>query len=121
MCPISRALVTLADAPDDAYGQAWNVPNAPTRSLRELLTLAARIVGAPLRLIVLPAWLQSILGLFQRDVRELIEMRFQTDRPYRVDATKYARRFGSGFTSFEQGLTVTVEFYRRAQHELAHR
>jgi nucleoside-diphosphate-sugar epimerase len=117
----ARALVTLADAPDDAYGQAWNVPNAPTRSLRELLALAARIAGVPLRLITLPAWSQSIIGLFQRDVRELIEMRFQTDRPYRVDATKYARRFGAGFTSFEEGLTATMEFYRRAQREVAHR
>jgi nucleoside-diphosphate-sugar epimerase len=113
----ARALVTLADAPDDAYGQAWNVPNAPTRSLRELLALAARIAGVPLRLFVLPAWLQPVLGLFVPEVRELIEMRFQTDRPYRVDATKFSARFGPGFTSFEEGLAATVEFYRRVVAE----
>ncbi|HEX4586131.1 MAG TPA: NAD-dependent epimerase/dehydratase family protein [Burkholderiaceae bacterium] len=115
----ARALVTLADAPDDAYGQAWNVPNAPTRSLRELLALAARIAGVPLRLFVLPAWLQPVLGLFVPEVRELIEMRFQTDRPYRVDATKFSARFGPRFTSFEEGLAATVEFYRRMVAEKA--
>jgi len=82
----ARALVTLADAPNDAYGQAWNVPNAPTRSLRELLSLAAKIAGVPMRIQAIPAWLQPLVGIFQPAIRELTEMRFQTDRPYRVDA-----------------------------------
>lgn len=110
----ARALVTLADAPDDTYGQAWNVPNAPTRSLRELLALAAKIAGVPMRIQTLPAWLQPLIGIFQPPVREFVEMRFQTDRTYRVDATKYLRRFGSEFTSFEDGLTATVKYYRQA-------
>ncbi len=41
----ARAVATLIDAPDDAYGQAWHVPNAPTRTLRELLTLASQLLG----------------------------------------------------------------------------
>ncbi len=44
----AHALVTLADVPDNAYGQAWNVPNAPTRSLRELLSLAAKMASVPI-------------------------------------------------------------------------
>jgi len=111
----ARALVTLADAPEDAYGQAWNVPNAPTRSLRQLLSLAAGIAGVSMRLHAIPAWLQPALGLFQPAVRELVEMKFQTDRPYRVDATKFVRRFGAAFTTFEDGLSATVAFYRRAK------
>jgi nucleoside-diphosphate-sugar epimerase len=108
----ARAVVTLAHAPDDAYGQAWNVPNAPTRTLRDLLALAAAIAGIPLRVHVLPTWLQSVVGIFQPELRELVEMRFQTDRPYRVDATKFLARFGHGATSFEKGIAATVHFYR---------
>jgi nucleoside-diphosphate-sugar epimerase len=111
---VARVIVTLADAPDDAYGQAWNVPNAPTRTLRELLALAAQIAGVPLGVRVIPGWLLPAMGLFSREIHELIEMRFQTDRPYRVDATKYKSRFGGEPTPFEQGLSATVEFYRRA-------
>jgi nucleoside-diphosphate-sugar epimerase len=110
----ARAIVTLADATDDAYGQAWNVPNAPTRTLRELLALAAQIARVPLRVRIIPAWTMPVMGLFSRDIHELIEMRFQTDRPYRVDAAKYRTRFGGDPTPFEQGLSATVEFYRRA-------
>ncbi|HEX7157071.1 MAG TPA: hypothetical protein VF229_07630, partial [Burkholderiaceae bacterium] len=108
----ARALVTLVDAPDDACGQAWHVPNAPTRTLRELLAQAAAIAGVGLRLRAIPAWLQPALGMLEPTVRELVEMRFQTDRPYRVDATKYAARFGAGFTPFDVGLAATVGFYR---------
>ena len=110
----ARAVVTLCDAPDDTCGQAWHVPNAPTRSLRELLTLAARIAGVRLRMVVLPTWLQPILGIAVPELRELIEMRFQTDRPYYVDAGKFRARFGLEPTSFEDGLAATIRFYRDA-------
>ncbi len=31
---VAPAIVTLLDAPDDAYGQAWNMPCAPTLTPR---------------------------------------------------------------------------------------
>ncbi len=111
---IARTVVTLCDAPDDAYGQAWHVPNAPTQTFRELLMLAARIAGVPLRMLMLPRWLQPILGIVVPELRELIEMRFQTDRPYYVDTGKFRARFGQEPTSFEDALAATVRFYRDA-------
>jgi len=30
----ARGVVSLLDAPDDAFGQAWNLPCAPTRNRR---------------------------------------------------------------------------------------
>ncbi|HWX29861.1 MAG TPA: hypothetical protein VNZ53_20780, partial [Steroidobacteraceae bacterium] len=110
----ARALVTLIDAPDDAYGEAWHVPNAPTETLRQLITLAAKLIGTKPRLSVLPQTFAPLIGLFDADVRELTEMRFQWDRPYRVDSSKFATRFWSAATPFKQGLTETIDFYRRA-------
>ncbi len=57
---------------------------------------------------VLPAWLQPILGIAVPELRELIEMRLQTNRPYYVDAGKFQARFGQEATSFEEGLAATV-------------
>jgi nucleoside-diphosphate-sugar epimerase len=109
---VARALVTLVDAPDDAYGQAWHVPNAPTRTLREVLTLAATLIGVPARITVLPAALAPILGVFSVEIREIGEMRFQWDRPYLVDSSKFAARFWNDPTPFERGLADTIAFYR---------
>jgi len=111
---VARALVELIDAPDDACGQAWNVPSAPTRTLREILTLAAQIAGVPLRIQAIPGWAQRLVGLFEPNMRELVEMRFQTDRPYLVDHSKFSSRFGWEATSFEDGLAATITSYRAA-------
>ncbi|MEQ1576498.1 MAG: NAD-dependent epimerase/dehydratase family protein [Hyphomicrobium sp.] len=109
----ARALVALADATDADYGQAWHVPNAPTLTLRQILTRAAELIGCRPRITVLPGFMQSIIGVFQPQVRELKEMRFQTDRPYRVDASKFTARFGGpGATSFDDGLAATIASYR---------
>lgn len=108
----ARALVTLADAPDDAYGEAWHVPNAPTRSLRQVLERAAELGGVPLRIRELKGIFKAVLGVFMPDLRELTEMRFQTDRPYHVDARKFAGRFWADATSFDEGLTATIAALR---------
>jgi nucleoside-diphosphate-sugar epimerase len=110
----ARALVSLVDAPDDAYGQAWHVPHAPTKSLRDVLTLAASLIGVPPRITVLPAALVPIIGLISKEVGETGEMRFQWNRPYLVDTSKFSARFWSDATSFETGLGNTIAFYRAA-------
>jgi len=81
--------------PVDHGRGAWHVPNARTRSLRELLTLPATLVGVHSGVAVLPQALTAILGLFRSDVRELKEMRLSWDHPYFVDATRFSRRFWS--------------------------
>jgi nucleoside-diphosphate-sugar epimerase len=108
----ARALVSLVDAPDTAYGQAWHVPNAPTRTLRDVLTRAAELAGTPARITVLPQVLAPIIGLFSKEIAEVGEMRFEWDRPYLVDATKFAAAFWNDATSFDDGLSATIRFYR---------
>ena len=110
---LARALATLLDAPDDAYGQAWHVPNAPTHTLREVLTMAADLIGVPLRVQTLPRPVAALVGLFRTDVHELAEMRFQWDRPYLVDTSKFCTRFWCDATTFEDGLAATIAYYRQ--------
>jgi len=60
---IARAVVTLLDAPDDAYGQVWNMPCAPTRTPREILRLGAEALGVKLKIMAIPFPLMPLLGL----------------------------------------------------------
>jgi nucleoside-diphosphate-sugar epimerase len=108
----ARALASLIDAPDSAYGQAWHVPNAPARSLREVLTLAAELARVKPRINVMPAPLRAVAGLFNVAVRETGEMIFQWDRPYHVDASKFSGTFWSDPVSLEEGLKETIASYR---------
>jgi len=109
---IARAVVTLLDAPDDAFGQAWHTPCAPIRTPREILELGAKALGVRLRITALPLWLLPAIGIVSPLMREMSEMRFQWDRPYQVDGRKFAQRFWSDVTPFEVGVPATALSFR---------
>ncbi|MGA2494292.1 MAG: NAD-dependent epimerase/dehydratase family protein, partial [Roseiarcus sp.] len=108
----ARAVISLLEAPDDAFGQAWHVPCAPTRTPREILALGAAAIGVAPKAIGLPPALIAPLGLFMPPLRELAEMRFQWDRPYRVDSSRFRARFWSDATPFEVGAPATALWFR---------
>jgi nucleoside-diphosphate-sugar epimerase len=111
---IGRAAVTLLDAPDDAFGQAWNMPCAPTLTPRQILKLGADALGLKLKLNVVPLWTLPVLGLGVTFLREVNDMRFTWDRPYQVDASKFAKRFWSDVTPFAVGAAATARSFQAA-------
>ncbi len=108
---IGRAMVTLLDADDSAFGQAWHMPCAPTMTTRQILALGAKQAGVKLRLRTFPGIVRRMLALFVPFLRELGEMRFQWDRAYTVDATKWSKHFWSDVTPFETGVAVTMKSF----------
>jgi nucleoside-diphosphate-sugar epimerase len=111
---VARAATTLLAAPDSAFGQAWHVPCAPTHTTRDILKIAADTLGVKLRISAMPAWMLGASGTFSPFLRELIEMRFQWDRPYRVDSSRFANAFWSDATPFETGVRETALAFRAA-------
>jgi nucleoside-diphosphate-sugar epimerase len=109
---IARAAITLLDAPDDAYGQSWNMPCAPTRTPREILRLGTDVLGVPLRLNAVPLRALPALGLFWRPAKEVADVAFTWDRPYLVDSTKFQGRFWSDVTPFETGAPATIRSFK---------
>ena len=68
--PVGDSFVAIAQASSMAKDDRdWRVPNAPTRSLRGLLIMAAALIRRSAT--------HPILGLLRADIRELKEMRFQ--------------------------------------------
>ena len=110
---IARAIVSLLDAGDDAYGQVWHMPCAPTRTPREILNLGAASIGVKTKISGMPLWLLPIIGLGIPMLREFREMRFQLDRPYRINADKFAKRFWSDVTPFEIGAPIAAASFKR--------
>lgn len=49
-------------------------------------------------------------GLFNRTMKELVEMNYQNEYPYLFDSTKFNRAFGSIPTSYADGIRQTVEW-----------
>ncbi len=112
---IGRAALSLLEAPDDAFNQVWHVPCAPALSPRQMLQIGADAAGVKLKVMALPSFMLQLLGVFSPAMRELSEMRFTWNRPYHVDATKFARRFWSDATPFETGIAATIRSYPAAE------
>ncbi len=106
---VARAMVELG-ASDDAWGEIWHVPSAPAVSLRSLVEQIAALSGARARVIRLPELVVRLAGVFDPQIRELIEMAFQWDRPYLVSHAKFAARFATEATSIAQGLRTTRDW-----------
>ena len=107
---IARALMTVADA-DDAMGEAWNVPNAPDISMREILQMFAEEYDRELKIQVMPKLMISAVGVFNANLREMKEMLYQWERPFHVDSSKFGDRFWSDATPFSEGVPPTARSY----------
>jgi nucleoside-diphosphate-sugar epimerase len=111
---VARGLVTLA-ANDDALGQTWHVPAAPTLSHRELMTLAFSEAGLPpkIRASKVSGYVVRAIGRFQPDLGEVSEMLYQFNRPLVVSHDKYEQTFGADPTPHRSALRTTLAWYRR--------
>lgn len=111
---IARAAVTLIGADDADFGQVWNMPCAPTRTTRALLTIGAAAAGRRLRVWSVPLALLRPLGLFYRFAKEVADVGFTWDRAYVVNGAKFMRRFAFQPTPFEIGVPETVRAFAEA-------
>jgi nucleoside-diphosphate-sugar epimerase len=109
---VGRALVALADAPEDAYGRAWILPAAAPRTGAEWIDLATAAAGRPRRPKVIAPWQNRLGGLFVPMVRELNEIMDQFTQPFVVDDAAYRTAFGDRPTEAEEGVRATVAWFR---------
>ena len=107
----ARGLVTLSER-EEALGQAWHVPSAPTISIREFATLVYAQAGNKPRFQVASRPLVSFLGLFNPMMRELKEMHYQFEAPFRVDHSRFAQQFGAAPTPHAEAIRQTLGWYR---------
>lgn len=101
----SRATALIGNTPD-AFGQTWHLPvdeNHPT--YKEFIALASDIYGRELKYSVMPKFLFKIGSLFNKRVKELLELlpRYEHDNVF--DDTKFRKRFPDfEVTTYRQGI-----------------
>lgn len=110
----ARALVALG-AREEAYGQVWHVPSAQTLTTREFVEMVFAEAGTRPRLQVLPKPLITTLSLVNATMRGVRECLHQSERPFVVDHSKYARTLGNGTTAHADAIRQTLHWYRSAR------
>lgn len=109
-----KAMVILGER-ETALGQIWLVPNAPTLTTRQVITLAFQIEGKPVKISRMGKTMMRIGGVFVPEAREMVEMMYEFEKPFVVDHTKFERTFGNHATPFEEGLRTTLAWYHQQQ------
>ena len=107
-----RGLVTLGEH-DEALGQAWHIPNAPTTSTREILNILFEEIGQPAKMSGMGKTMMRLGGLFIPGARETVEMMYEFEKPFVVESRKFQEAFGFTPTSHRDGIRCTIEWYRQ--------
>jgi len=106
-----EAMIILGER-DESLGQAWHVPNAPTLTQREIITLFFQEIGLPVKTRQMGKLMMAFGGLFVPEAREMVEMMYEFEKPFVVDARKFLRAFSDIATPYEESIKKTVNWYR---------
>lgn len=104
---LAAALVTVAADPT-AWGRAWHAPTAPAISQRELVELAARVAGTDSTARVVPMWQIRLMGLFVKEVKEMVELAYEFEHDHVIDSSEFEQRFDTAPTPLEVSLAATI-------------
>lgn len=109
---MGRGLVTLGQR-DEALGQVWHIPSAEPITMRQLLTYGFEEAGHAPQIAVLNPLMLKVLGLFIPFLKESGEMRYEYEKPFVMDSSKFQRAFsGVTPTPHREAIRQTVEWFR---------
>jgi nucleoside-diphosphate-sugar epimerase len=94
---------------ETAFNQIWNLPTDPQKITgEEWINLFASEMNLSNKYQVLPSWGLKALGLFIPILKEMYEMRYQYDRDYFFDSSKFNQAFNYTPTSNALAVKETV-------------
>jgi len=102
------ALYMLAND-DTAFGQTWHMPTADDPLTgKEFIKQAAEDMKAFNNYATLPAWMMQLAGIFNRTIKESVEMVYQSQFPYIFSSAKFNNAFNFEPTSYHDGIRETA-------------
>ncbi len=105
---VARTLVAAAGS-QAALGRVWHVPTNPPRSQRDAVQDHCRAAGvAPVPVRAVPHLALRAAGLFQRQLAELEETRYQFVRPYVLDSSVTEAELGLRPTPWDEICRANV-------------
>jgi len=98
---------------ESAYNQVWHLPtNKNVLTGKEFIELAAKAMGAKTDYMVVKKWMLSVLGLFNKVIKENNEMLYQNDSDYLFNSSKFEQKFNYNPISYEEGIINTANSLR---------
>ena len=104
----AKTALQLAAQPN-AYGRAWNLGGFAPITPREFAARVFAAVGRPPKVRAVGLWTLRWLGLFNRVLRELIEMHYLRETPVLLDDSALRALLGGlSKTPYDEGIRATL-------------
>lgn len=110
----ARALVDVALDPE-SWGRVWFAPSLEPTTARTVAGLFAAEAGKTIRVGRLPSGLVKLLGVFNPMIREVVEMLYQFEREFTLDASAFEARFGWKATDLQTAVRETWVSHREGR------
>ena len=99
---------------ESAYNQVWHLPtNKNILTGKEFIGLAAKAMGVKPEYMVVKKWMTQMLGLFNKVIKESVEMLYQNDSDYLFDSSKFEKALNYKSISYEEGIINTAKSIRK--------
>lgn len=109
----AKAIVNLA-FDERSYGQNWNIPGCGTISGKEIIAILRELTGYEKGVSTVSKNMIKFLGLFNRFMREVVEMFYLNEEPVVLDGSKYEQMLGEvPRTSYQEGLRRTIDYMKK--------
>jgi nucleoside-diphosphate-sugar epimerase len=106
----AKALYLLANK-EEAFGQTWHMPTANNPLTgEEFIKKAAKQMNTSDDYSVITKGLMFMAGLFNRSIKESIEMAYQSEFSYLFDSSKFNNTFRFEPTSYDEGIAETAKW-----------
>jgi nucleoside-diphosphate-sugar epimerase len=100
----------------NAYNQVWHLPvDRNVLTGQEFIKLAAEAFQSRPKYMVAKKWLIQLLALFNKPLRENIEMLYQNESEYLFDSSKFDQAFPFKKVTYPEGIKQTAEWYQANQ------
>ncbi|MCW8803342.1 MAG: NAD-dependent epimerase/dehydratase family protein [Ignavibacteriaceae bacterium] len=95
---------------ESAYNRVWHLPtNKEVLTGKQFIELAAKAMNVKPEYTLVKKWMLSMLGLFNKVIKESTEMLYQNNSDYLFDSTKFEKAFNFKPISYEEGIINTAK------------
>src|SRR5699024_9502296 len=96
--------------------QCWNIPAYDVISGKEIVKLVREITGYKKKVGTVTKNMLGLVGSFNTQMRELVELQYVNETPVVLDGAKFAEHIASApKTSYTEGLTKTIIAYQKGE------
>lgn len=107
--PDFGAALALLGTHAEAFGRVWHVPTAPAMTTRNLVELAAAVIGRKPKVRPLSRGMAATVGVFVPAVRSLREMLYQFESDFVLDSSEFTTTFGMAASEPSEAIRRTCE------------